>query len=81
MLKVEGFDDCIIGIAQIWDKEHPVVVYDSGEMIEVLIAEHNMSREEAVEYFEFNIQGAYLGEYTPLYVARCNPDVVIDLLH
>ena len=81
MLKIDGFDECIIGIAQIWGKDMPVVVYDTGEIIEVLIEEHDMSREEAVEYFELNISGAYLGEYTPLYVTRCKPEVVEELLH
>ena len=81
MLKIDGFDECIIGIAQIWGKDMPVVVYDIGEIIEVLIEEHDMSREEAVEYFEFNIAGAYVCEYTPLYVTRCKPEVVEELLH
>lgn len=81
MLKIDGFDECIIGIAQIWGKDMPVVVYDIGEIIEVLIEEHDMSRDEAVEYFEYNISGAYLGEYTPLYVTRCKPEVVEELLH
>jgi hypothetical protein len=29
-----------------------------------------MSREEAEEYFEFNILGAYVGEYTPVFISR-----------
>ena len=71
MLKVDGFDECIIGITQLYGKDTPVVVYDAMEMIEVLVDEHDMSRDEAVEYFEYNISGAYLGEHTPLYVMRC----------
>jgi hypothetical protein len=27
-----------------------------------------MTYEEAVEYFDFNIAGSYMGEYTPLYL-------------
>lgn len=81
MLKIDGFDECIIGIAQIWGKDMPVVVYDIGEIIEVLIEEHDMSRDEAIEYFEHNISEAYLGEYTPLYVTRCTPEIAEEFLH
>ena len=78
MLKVDGFDECIIGITQIYGKDTPVVVYDAMEMIEVLINERDMSRDEAVEYFEYNISSAYLGEYTPLYVMRCSAHALED---
>ena len=79
MLKVDGFDECIIGVAQLYGKEGPIIVYDAMEMIEVLINEHDMSRNEAIEYFEYNISGAYLGEYTPLYVMRCSANTLEDL--
>jgi hypothetical protein len=35
-----------------------------------------MTPEEAQEYFEFNIQGAYVGESTPIYVFPCDMDFV-----
>jgi hypothetical protein len=30
--------------------------------------EDEMTEEDATEYFEFNILGAYMGENTPIYV-------------
>ena len=33
-----------------------------------------MSYEEAVEFFEFNIEGAYMGPLTPVYVYPYEPD-------
>jgi hypothetical protein len=27
-----------------------------------------MTHEEAIEFFDFNIAGAYVGEYTPIYM-------------
>ena len=27
-----------------------------------------MTEEEAVEYFQFNVQGAYVGESTPIFI-------------
>ena len=78
MLKIDGFDECIIGIAQIWGKDMPVVVYDIGEIIEVLIEEHDMSREEAVEWMEFNVVGAWVGETTPIFVHEIPSDQKVD---
>ena len=37
-------------------------------MIEQLA--EDMTHEEAEEYFEFNIAGAYVGENTPTYIDR-----------
>ena len=39
---------------------------DSAEGI--LETRDGMTEEEAVEFFEFNIAGAYVGEYTPIYM-------------
>jgi hypothetical protein len=44
----------------------PVVAYDTNKIIEILSRE--MTEEEAIEYFDFNIIGAYVGERTPIYV-------------
>src|SRR6056300_363410 len=56
MLKADGFDDCIIGFAEVWDgnKRFHRIVYDALKMVEVLMDRDGMSHEEAIEYFEFN---------------------------
>jgi hypothetical protein len=43
-----------------------VVVYDRDKILEQLRKE--LTPEEAVEYFEFNILGAYVGEKTPIFL-------------
>ena len=67
-LTADGFDDCIIGIAERCSKQ-PLVIYDSEKMIEKMMKD-GMSHEEAVEYFDFNILGAWMGEGTPLFLTR-----------
>jgi len=62
LLFVDGFDAAIIGI----DTVNYRVVYNKEIMIEVLIAE-GMSYEDALEHFSYNIEGAYVGEETPIY--------------
>jgi hypothetical protein len=60
-LKADGFDDCIVGM----DTKQRLV-YNKELMISKLA--RDMSREEAVDYFYFNIEGAHMGDYTPIYM-------------
>lgn len=61
-LKADGFDDAIIGVCT----ESHRLVYSVSKCIEVLRQE--MSRDEALEYFYYNVSGAYVGEQTPIWV-------------
>ena len=60
-LIADGFNDCIIGV-----DSHQRVVYDQNKIIDTLAKD--MTMEEATEYFYFNIEGAHVGDYTPLYM-------------
>ena len=80
MLVADGFDDAIIGYAeppkpaQIGMSE-PVVIYDRQKVIDILISQE-MTEEEAIEYFNYNIAGSYMGEGTPIYMHRANREQV-----
>ena len=63
LLIADGFDDAIIGI----DDANIRVVYDVFKIISILIQD-GMSTDEAFEYYEYNILGAYVGEKTPLFI-------------
>jgi hypothetical protein len=63
LLFADGYDDCIIGMT--FRADVPVVIYSADRMIEKLAKD--MSYEEAQEFFDFNIEGAYMGERTPVY--------------
>lgn len=65
-LKADGFDEAIVGIGRQFNKN--LVIYDEDKCIEILMERDGMSEEEAIEFFEFNVVGAYVGEYTPIYV-------------
>ena len=60
-LKADGFDEAILGVCE---KENKLI-YSVRQCIEIL--EKEMDYEEAIEYFDFNIQGAYVGEQTPIW--------------
>jgi len=44
------------------------VVYSADEIIGGLMDRDGMTNEEAVDFFSFNIECAYVGEYTPIYM-------------
>jgi DNA-binding transcriptional regulator of glucitol operon len=70
-LKIDGHDEAIIGPACIWRDRTMVhvLVYDA-EIIRKTLMKDGMTGEEAREYIEFNIEGAYVGEQTPVLVWR-----------
>ena len=70
LLKIDGFDEAAIGTACIWrdNTRVDVLVYDGDEIVEILMVRDGMEMSEAIEYIEFNIEGAYMGERTPVIV-------------
>jgi hypothetical protein len=70
MLKIDGHDNAIIGPACIWAGQTriEVLVYDAEVIRENLMKESGMDGEEAREFIEFNIEGAYMGKDTPVLV-------------
>ncbi len=62
----DGFDEAIVGVTERFGSEL-VVCYDKEKVYNKLIKD-GMTREEAVEYFEYNIIGAYVGEQTPAFI-------------
>lgn len=65
-LLADGFDDAIIGVAERCGQP-TLVAYDRCRCIDILEAQ-GMSREDAEEYFEFNVAGAWVGEQTPVWI-------------
>jgi len=63
-LTADGFDDCVIGLA--YQFNQPLVIYSKQKIITQLMKD--MSGEEALEYFDFNMAGAYMGDSTPLFM-------------
>lgn len=68
LLFADGFDEAILGIGQRFNDVF--VVYDRDVVLDTLVKRDGMSYEQAVEFFDFNIVGAYVGEQTPCYVSR-----------
>lgn len=65
-LVADGFDKAIVGIGRQFNQQ--LVIYDEDKCIEILMERDGMTFDEAVEFFEFNVVGAYVGKGTPVYV-------------
>jgi len=57
------FADAFVGVI-----DDSIAVYERDKVIEVFMNRDGMSDIEAVEWFDYNVQGAYIGEQTPLYI-------------
>lgn len=61
ILKADGFDDAIIGI----ETNEMRLIYSVSKCIQILC--RDMNEEDAVEFFDFNVRGSYVGDKTPIW--------------
>jgi hypothetical protein len=61
-LRMEGFDGAVIGV----DERSMRLVYSKSKIMRELIKD--MDYETAMEHFDYNIAGAWVGEQTPIIV-------------
>jgi hypothetical protein len=80
-LVCDGFDEAIIGMAERINLG-PVVAYSVDKIIEILMKDMEVDEEDleegdsienlkyqmAYEHFEYNIRGAWMGEFTPVFI-------------
>lgn len=76
ILLADGFEDAFLGIVESMGSQ-PKALYDENKCIDILEERDGMDYEEAVEYFRFNMTGAYVGEFTPAFISLfekpCDP--------
>ena len=73
-LTADGFDDALVGCTY---GSNVVAVYDINKMVEVLICE-GMDYDDAVEFLDYNVVSAYMGDKTPLYINFVTEEVYND---
>ena len=74
ILLADGFEEAFLGVGSVFHDE-PVAVYDKEKCIKILaddFQKHSMEitnfYEQALEYFEYNVQGSYVGDKTPIFL-------------
>lgn len=71
MIKIDGYDEAIIGPAMVWTEDgalNQVLVYNGEWMRGIIMRRDGLTSEEAREFIEFNIEGAYMGPHTAVIV-------------
>ena len=64
MLKMDGFDEAIIGEVQRFSDTF--ILYDHSKVMEILM--RDMSEEDALDYWSYNQVGAWVGDGTPAFL-------------
>ena len=62
-LFADGHDHAIMGYSS-----DGRVIYSVDQIVGGLVEKDGMTPDEAIEFFNFNIECAYVGEYTPIYM-------------
>ena len=61
-----GLEDAVIGM----DHNSNCIILDHEKCIEIFMQDDEMTREDAMEHMDFNVTGAYVGEYTPIFMIK-----------
>lgn len=66
ILLADGLEHAFMGIGRQFT--HPIAIYSYKKTIKILMRDHKMNREQAEEYFDYNIAGAFVGDQTPVFL-------------
>jgi hypothetical protein len=72
MLFADGFDDAIVGVGNVFGGKL-CAIYDTDLVLKQCMKD-GMKYDEALEYFDFNIAGAYVGDQTPIFIHMINKE-------
>ena len=65
----EIYDKAIVGVVERINLT--ALCYDTQEILDILAQpEFKMTPEQAMEHFEYNIRGSYVGEHSPVFLDR-----------
>ena len=65
ILLADGFEDAFVGVVESFAAA-PKACYNYDACIDILMKD--MDEGEALEYMEFNVTSAYVGEFTPAFI-------------
>lgn len=68
-LYADGFEDAFLGYVG-----NGIAVYSRAKCIAILMERDGMSHDEAEEFFQFNTECAYVGEFTPLFLVEAEEE-------
>lgn len=67
MLKVDGMDAAVVGVLEGFGGVYRLC-YSYEKLLAEFMRQNDWSRDEAVEWYDYNVIGAYIGETGPLFL-------------
>ena len=64
-LLADGFEKAFMGYVTQFNTT--LACYNYDKCIQIMVKRNGMTEEEAFEYMEFNVTGAFVGKYTPCF--------------
>jgi hypothetical protein len=68
ILLADGFDEALLGCSYSPGRGH-IAVYEAEKCLDILESQ-GMSPEDAMEFFELNVEGSGMGNGTPVFLHR-----------
>ena len=68
MMVADGFRDALIGYARRPGDEDDIAIYSYDKCVQILMDRDGMEYSEAVEFMDFNVEGAWMGDGTPMFM-------------
>lgn len=66
-MTADGFEAALVGYVTRFGFPNPVALYDQDKCIQILMERDGMGADEASEFFEVNVLGAWVGDGTPAF--------------
>ena len=77
LVKADGLEDAIIGVGSRMNMPD-VLIYSYNKCVKIFMEKEGWTHEEAVEWMDFNVVGAWVGETTPIFVHEIPSDQKIQ---
>jgi hypothetical protein len=70
----DGYDDAIIGYVEQFGRP-PIALYDKELLLAIMVEREGMAYEDAIEHYEYNIFGSWVGDYTPAFAVLIEREI------
>ena len=77
LVKANGLEDAIIGVGSRMNMPD-VLIYSYNKCVKIFMEKEGWTHEEASEWMDYNVVGAWVGDTTPIFVHEIPSDQKID---
>jgi hypothetical protein len=79
MITLDGYENAFIGFTERFTNNKFIAIYDRDKCIEITMHKRNLEKEDAIDWFEQNIDIMDKGEETPIIMFAMNYKKYLDL--